>query len=205
MFCYFVSLCPSFSRCFLIAEIPLLLLFFVLFFHYLQQKSHSHSYYMYCPLQELVNLLITGKAVSNTFDNIMEVDTGGSKKVWYLRRYHERYFSWWLMCLKGFVIVCLTIVTINRDFSAAYCWSSSGDSVEFLSETVCTPVVVNDCCIVDPRFTDTPVIRTLSTPPSVSLFKEFDRITNRRRFSYVTVLLFLGKKSPLLFLLIRPA
>ena len=95
MFCYFVSLCPSFSRCFLIAEIPLLLLFFVLFFRYLQQKSHSHSYYMYCPLQELVNLLITGKAVSNTFDNIMEVDTGGSKKVWYLRRYHERYFSWW--------------------------------------------------------------------------------------------------------------
>lgn len=33
----------------------------------------------YCT-QELVNLLITGKAVSNTFDNIMEVDTGGSKK-----------------------------------------------------------------------------------------------------------------------------
>ena len=80
MFCYFVCLCSSFSRYFLIAEIPLLLLlFFVLFFHYLQQKSHS--YYMYCPLQELVNLLITGKAVSNTFDNIMEVDTGGSKKV----------------------------------------------------------------------------------------------------------------------------
>ena len=83
MFCYFVCLCPSFSPCFLIAEIPLLLLllllFFVLFFHYLQHKSHS--YYMYCPLQELVNLLITGKAVSNTFDNIMEVDTGGSKKV----------------------------------------------------------------------------------------------------------------------------
>ena len=205
MFCYFVSLCPSFSRCFLIAEIPLLLLFFVLFFRYLQQKSHSHSYYMYCPLQELVNLLITGKAVSNTFDNIMEVDTGRSKKVWYLRRYHERYFSWWLMCLKGFVIVCLTIVTINRDFSAAYCWSSSGDSVDFLSETVCTPVVVNDWCTVDPRFTDTPVIRTLSTPPSVSLFTKFDRITNRRRFSYVTVSLFLGKKSPLLFLLIRPA
>ena len=195
MFCYFVSLCPSFSRCFLIAEIPLLLLFFVLFFRYLQQKSHSHSYYMYCPLQELVNLLITGKAVSNTFDNIMEVDTGGSKKVWYLRRYHERYFSWWLMCLKGFVIVCLTIVTINRDFSTAYCWSSSGDSVDFLSETVCTPVVVNDWCTVDPRFTDTPVIRTLSTPPSVSLFTEFDRITNRRRFSYVTVSLFLGKKA----------
>ena len=194
MFCYFVCLCPSFSRCFLIAEIPLLLLFF-LFFHYLQQKSHSHSYYMYCPLQELVNLLITGKAVSNTFDNIMEVDTGGSKKVWYLRRYHERYFSWWLMCFKGFVIVCLTIVTINRDFSAAYCWSSAGDSVDFLRETVFTPVVVNEWGTVDPRFTDTPVIRTLSTPPSVSLFTGFDRITNRRRFSYVTVLLFVGKKA----------
>ena len=29
----------------------------------------------------MVNLLITGKAVSNTFDNIMEVDTGGAEKV----------------------------------------------------------------------------------------------------------------------------
>lgn len=29
----------------------------------------------------MVNLLITGKAVSNTFDNIIEVDTGGAKKV----------------------------------------------------------------------------------------------------------------------------
>ena len=59
--------------------VVVVVVFFLLFFHHLQQKSHS--YYMYCPLQELVNLLITGKAVSNTFDNIMEVDTGGSKKV----------------------------------------------------------------------------------------------------------------------------
>ena len=74
----FVCLFPSFFRSFLVAEISSSLSFF---FHYLLQKSHSHSCYMYCPLQELVNLLITGKAVSNTFDNIMEVDTGGSKKV----------------------------------------------------------------------------------------------------------------------------
>lgn len=33
----------------------------------------------YCT-QELVNLLITGKAVSNAFDNIIEIDTGGAKK-----------------------------------------------------------------------------------------------------------------------------
>ena len=75
-----IFLFPSFSRCFLIAEIPLFCFFCLFwFFHYLQQRSHS--YYMYCPLRKLVNLLITGKAVSNTFDNIMEVDTGGSKKV----------------------------------------------------------------------------------------------------------------------------
>jgi len=33
----------------------------------------------YCT-QEMVNLLITGKAVSNTFDNLQEVDMGGAKK-----------------------------------------------------------------------------------------------------------------------------
>ena len=32
-------------------------------------------------LQEMVNLVITGKAVSNTFDNTIEIDTGGAKKV----------------------------------------------------------------------------------------------------------------------------
>ena len=80
--CYFVCLFPSFFRSVLIAEISSSLSFFVVVvFYHLWQKSHSHCYYMYCPLQELVNLLITGKAVSNTFDNIMEVDTGGSKKV----------------------------------------------------------------------------------------------------------------------------
>ena len=29
----------------------------------------------------MVNLVITGKAVSNTFDNTIEIDTGGAKKV----------------------------------------------------------------------------------------------------------------------------
>ncbi|KAL9961433.1 hypothetical protein ACROYT_G030371 [Oculina patagonica] len=33
----------------------------------------------YCT-QEMVNLVVTGKAVSNTFDNTMEIDTGGAKK-----------------------------------------------------------------------------------------------------------------------------
>ena len=28
-----------------------------------------------------MNLLLTGKAVSNTFDNVMEIDTGGAEKV----------------------------------------------------------------------------------------------------------------------------
>ena len=31
--------------------------------------------------KEMVNLIVTGKATSNTFDNIMEIDTGGAKKV----------------------------------------------------------------------------------------------------------------------------
>ena len=30
-----------------------------------------------------MNLLITGKAVSNAFDNIIEIDTGGAKKVFF--------------------------------------------------------------------------------------------------------------------------
>lgn len=29
----------------------------------------------------MVNLVLTGRAVSNTFDNSMEVDTGGAEKV----------------------------------------------------------------------------------------------------------------------------
>ena len=105
------------------------------------------------------------------------------------------------MCLKGFVIVCLTIVTIDRDFSTAYCWSSSGDSVDFLIETVCTPVVVNDWCTVDPYL----IISDTFYAPLVSLFTGFNRITNRRRFSHVTVFLIPGETKPLLFLLVRPA
>ena len=77
--CYFVCLSVSVFLSFFLSSWNFVQ--FELLFHYLLQKSHSHSCYMYCPLQELVNLLITGKAVSNTFDNIMEVDTGGSKKV----------------------------------------------------------------------------------------------------------------------------
>ena len=105
------------------------------------------------------------------------------------------------MCLKGFVIVGLTMVSIDRDFSTAYFWSSSGDSVDFLSETVCTPVFVNDWCTVDTRL----IISDTFYAPSVSLFTDFNRITNRRRFSYVTVFLVPGETKPLLFLLVRPA
>ena len=32
-------------------------------------------------LQELVNLCLTGKAVSNVFDGNMELDSGGDEKV----------------------------------------------------------------------------------------------------------------------------
>ena len=36
----------------------------------------------------MVNLVITGKAVSNTFDNTMEIDTGGAKKVFKISENH---------------------------------------------------------------------------------------------------------------------
>ena len=37
----------------------------------------------------MVNLVITGKAVSNTFDNTMEIDTGGAKKVFKISYNHS--------------------------------------------------------------------------------------------------------------------
>ena len=53
------------------------------------------------------------------------------------------------MCIKGFInffIVCLMIVTyyidIDCEVSTTYCRSSSGDSVNLLSRTICTTVVV---------------------------------------------------------------
>ena len=40
-------------------------------------------------------------------------------------------------------------VDIDRDVSTAHCSSSSGDSVDLLSRTICTTVVVNDWCITN--------------------------------------------------------
>ena len=36
----------------------------------------------------------------------------------------------------------------SRDVSTAHCSSSSGDSVDLLSRTICTTVVVSDWCII---------------------------------------------------------
>ena len=33
------------------------------------------------PAKEIVNLIVTGKAVSNVFDGVMELDSGGTTKV----------------------------------------------------------------------------------------------------------------------------
>ena len=38
---------------------------------------------------------------------------------------------------------------IDRDVSTAHCRSSSGDSVDLLSRTICTTVVVGDWCITN--------------------------------------------------------
>ena len=46
----------------------------------LSDLSDCLCYYCYF-FQEMVNLVITGKAMSNTFDNTLEIDTGGAKKV----------------------------------------------------------------------------------------------------------------------------
>ena len=40
-------------------------------------------------------------------------------------------------------------VDIDRDVSTAHCSSSSGDSVDLLSRTICTTVVVSDWCITN--------------------------------------------------------
>ena len=38
---------------------------------------------------------------------------------------------------------------IDRDVLTAHCKSSSGDSVDLLSRTICTTVVVSDWCITN--------------------------------------------------------
>jgi len=52
------------------------------------------------------------------------------------------------MCIKGLVyrLSYDCHLDIDRD---AHCRSSSGDSVELLSRTICTSVVVSDWCITN--------------------------------------------------------
>ena len=58
----------------------------------------------------------------------------------------ERYCLSWLMCIKGFVYRLFhdCQYDIDRDVSAAYYRSSSGDCVDLLSRIICTTVVDNN-------------------------------------------------------------
>ena len=55
------------------------------------------------------------------------------------------------MCIKSLVLsfVSRFHFDIDRDVSTAHCRSSSGDSVDLLSRTICTTVVVIDWCITN--------------------------------------------------------
>ena len=54
------------------------------------------------------------------------------------------------MCIKGLVLsfVSRFHFDIDRDVSTAHCRSSSGNSVDLLSRTICTTVVVIDCSLI---------------------------------------------------------
>ena len=64
---------------------------------------------------------------------------------------HERYCSSWLCCINGFVyrLSCDSHLDIYCDVSAAFCRSSSWGSVDLLSWTICTTVVVSDWCFTN--------------------------------------------------------
>ena len=55
--------------------------------------------------------------------------------------------------LKGLVLSFVSRLSsgfdIDRDVSTAHCRSSSGDSVDLLSRTICSTVVVSDWCITN--------------------------------------------------------
>ena len=55
------------------------------------------------------------------------------------------------MCIKGFVnrLSHNFHIDIDRDVSTAYRMSSSGDSVDQLSKTICTSMDVSDWCITN--------------------------------------------------------
>ena len=53
----------------------------------------------------------------------------------------------WVMCIKGLVLSF--VFDIDRNISTAHCRSSSGNSVDLLSRTICTTVVVSDWSITN--------------------------------------------------------
>ena len=65
----------------------------------------------------MVNLLLTGKAVSNTFDDVIELDAGGKTKVIYM--------YWNLMIYKKFNLhesaLCVDVISLCKcKFSSMY-------------------------------------------------------------------------------------
>ena len=56
-----------------------------------------------------------------------------------------------LFLIKGLIssFVSQCHFDIDRDVSTAHCRSSSGDSVDLLSRTICTTMVVSDWCITN--------------------------------------------------------
>ena len=50
---------------------------------------------------------------------------------------------------KGFSLSHDCHFDIDRNVSTAHCTSSSGDSVDLLSQTICITVVVSDLCITN--------------------------------------------------------
>ena len=66
--------------------------------------------------------------------------------------FHERYFSSRIMCIKGFVnrLSHDCQKDIDCRVSTAYSRSSSGDSVDLLSGTICITLVDKNWCIIRP-------------------------------------------------------
>ena len=83
-----------------------------------------------------VSLLNNGR-VNTCIRYLQEIEM---KKVIY--PCHERYQSSWIMCIKSLVYRLShdCHYDIDRDVLTAHCRSSSGDSVDLLSRTICTTV-----------------------------------------------------------------
>ena len=63
-------------------------------------------------------------------------------------------------------------VDIDRDVSTAHCSSSSGDSVDLLSRTICTTVVVNDWCVKKGNHVDTLIIKDSEGCLTTNLYRK---------------------------------